>query len=66
MSGIGWAVEQLLAGRKVRRAAWLPDEHVYPDNVGGNWLKWLAGWNCPVAFLARREDLEAGDWELNA
>ncbi len=68
--GIGWAVEQMQNGRRVRRAGWtgmwlglqiaytddkMDLPYVYMRTVPGGYL---------VPWVCSQTDLLAGDWEL--
>ncbi len=59
---IGWAMDKIREGRKVRRAMWIPTEYIEKH---GTTIQVHGSLNfIPPQFIAVQGELLANDWEL--
>ena len=73
MNGIGWAVKQMLDGKKVRRSGWngvgmfivyTPGLATQPFNTRPCITMWTAQKEWQPGWLCSQADLLAIDWEI--
>jgi hypothetical protein len=58
---LGWAIQHMRQGWKVRRAAWPADVVVFYDSVNGILTGYYDG---PAVWAMDQSDLLASDWQV--